>query len=120
MINLGTNTSATSLQTASSQAGVDRILRSADAAGQAALSGKQEKAAEAAKDFEAVFIAEMLKPMFETIEVDDTFGGGHGEEVFRGLMVQEYGKMLSQKGGIGLATHIQAQLLKLQEKGTAA
>ena len=75
--------------------------------------------AEAARDFESVFISEMLKPMFETIEVDDTFGGGHGEEVFRGLMVQEYGKVLSRSGGIGLADSIQARLLEIQEKGVS-
>lgn len=113
MINLGTNPASMALKNASPQLGGPPLSSPTSAA-------NQERAAAAAKDFEAVFLAEMLKPMFETVEVDDTFGGGHGEEVFRGLMVQEYGKMLSQKGGIGLATHIQAQLLKLQEKGTAS
>ncbi|MEK7802443.1 MAG: rod-binding protein [Pseudomonadota bacterium] len=76
------------------------------------------KAKQAAKDFEAVFITEMMKPMFESIEVDDTFGGGKGEEVFRGLLTQEYGKMFSQKGGIGLAAHVQSELIKIQEHAT--
>ena len=73
------------------------------------------KAAKAAQDFEAVFITEMMKPMFETNDVDDVFGGGHGEEVFRGLMTQEYGKLFAQKGGLGLSAKVQAELLKLQE-----
>ena len=38
---------------------------------------------ETAQDFEAMFVTEMMRPMFDTVEVDQTFGGGKGEEVFR-------------------------------------
>jgi Rod binding domain-containing protein len=68
-----------------------------------------------AQDFEAVFISEMLKPMMETIEVDPQFGGGKGEEVFRGLLLNEYGKIISNQGGIGVAEQVKAQLIRLQE-----
>ena len=78
------------------------------------------KAGQAAQDFEAVFISEMIKPMFETVDVDDTFGGGKGEEVFRGLMVQELGKSLAKRGGLGLSDHVNAELLKLQETKKAS
>lgn len=75
-----------------------------------------EKIDAAAKDFEAVFLSEMLKPMFKEInEADPLFGGGHGEEVFNGFMVQEYGKLMAQRGGIGLADHVREELLKIQE-----
>lgn len=74
-----------------------------------------KKAEQAAEEFEAVFIGEMLKPMFSMIEVDENFGGGKGEEVFRDLMVQEYGKMISRQGGIGIASQIKAELLRAQE-----
>ncbi len=67
-----------------------------------------------AKDFEAVFLSEMLKPMVETVEVSDDFGGGRGEEVFRGMMVQEYGKIMANKGGIGLADHVKAQMIRME------
>ncbi len=79
-----------------------------------------DKASTAAQDFEAVFISEMIKPMFETVEVDDTFGGGKGEEVFRGLMVQELGKSLAKRGGLGLSDQVNAELLKLQEHKKAS
>ncbi|MBI1327373.1 MAG: flagellar biosynthesis protein FlgJ [Alphaproteobacteria bacterium] len=68
----------------------------------------------AAQDFEAVMIAEMLKPMLETVEVDSMFGGGKGEEIFRGMMVQEYGKMIAKTGGIGIADHVKAELIRQQ------
>jgi Rod binding domain-containing protein len=75
----------------------------------------QARADKAAQDFEAVYISEMLKPMIETVEVDENFGGGKGEEVFRGLLVQELGKSIAKQGGLGLAEHVRSELLKLQE-----
>lgn len=74
----------------------------------------------AAKDFEAVFISEMIRPMMETIEVNDMFGGGKGEEVFRGFMVDEYGKKVSAAGGIGLARHISEAMIRAQESQGAS
>lgn len=69
---------------------------------------------QAAQDFEATFISEMLKPMFEMVEVNDTFGGGKGEEIFRDFTIQEYGKLIARQGGIGLSDQIKAQMIKLQ------
>jgi peptidoglycan hydrolase FlgJ len=76
------------------------------------------RADKAAQDFEAVYISEMLKPMIETVEVDENFGGGKGEEVFRGLLTQELGKSISQQGGFGLAAQVRAELLKIQQSHT--
>ncbi len=73
------------------------------------------RANKAAQDFEAVYISEMLKPMIETVEVDENFGGGKGEEVFRGMLVQELGKSIAKQGGLGLAEHVRAELMRIQE-----
>lgn len=70
----------------------------------------------AAKDFEAVYMAEMMKPMFEGLKPDPMFGGGKGEEVFHGMLVQEYSKIMADQGGIGLAQHVKAELIKIQEE----
>lgn len=79
------------------------------------LSTKEMKKIETtAQDFEAVFITEMLKPMFEMIDVDPVFGGGKGEEVFRDFQLNEYGKMISAQGGISLAEQVKAQLIHAQ------
>ena len=75
-----------------------------------------QKAEAAAQEFEAVFIAEMMKPMFEGISTDAPFGGGKGEEVFRGMMLQEYGKLLSQTGGIGLADDLKQTMIRMQNE----
>ena len=80
-----------------------------------ARDAKSDAAIEAsAKDFEAMFVSEMLKPMMDSVPVDETFGGGKGEDVFRDMMVQEYGKKIAQAGGIGLASHVKEALLKIQ------
>ena len=49
--------------------------------------------------------------MFEGIPTDGPFGGGQGEEMFRSLMVDEYGKQIETQGGFGLPPPITRQLL---------
>jgi Rod binding domain-containing protein len=69
-------------------------------------NGKDDAMLESAKQFEDVFIDQLLKMMFETVEVDHMFGGGHAEETFRGMLVDEYGSVISKSGGIGLSDDI--------------
>ena len=76
------------------------------------LAARAEKAA---KDYESVFISQMLGAMFSGIKSDGITGGGQGEEMFRSLMINEYGKSLAAQGGFGLADQMKAQLLKHQE-----
>lgn len=93
-------------------------VKNADAAkAQALPKGMDEKRLdEAAKEFEAVFVSEMLKPMFEGLKPDPMFGGGKGEEVFQGILLQEYGKKIVEAGGIGLASSIKAEMIRMQEE----
>ena len=72
-------------------------------------------AKEAAQDFEAVFLAQMLQPMFEGLGSDGIFGGGHAEKIHRSLLVQEYGKEIAKQGGIGLADQVLKEIVRLQE-----
>jgi Rod binding domain-containing protein len=71
---------------------------------------------ETAKEFEAVFISEMLKPMFEGIKPNPVFGGGKGEEVFTGMMLQEYGKNIAENHSIGIADFVKAEMIRIQEE----
>lgn len=72
-------------------------------------------AKKAAQEFESVFLSQMLGSMFEGISSEPPFGGGQGEEMFRSLMIDEYGKSIAGQGGIGLADVVTRQLLKGQE-----
>lgn len=81
-----------------------------------AVKGMDMEAIEAvAQDFEAVFISEMIKPMFEELKTDGPFSGGKGEEVFRGMMLQEYGKIMAETGDIGIADEVKKTLISIQE-----
>lgn len=77
---------------------------------------EMEKIAEKSEEFEAVFISEMMKPMFEGLTTSGTFGGGKGEEVFRGMLIQEYGKVLAKTGGVGIADAVKNELIRTQEQ----
>lgn len=83
------------------------------APGAAAKAGKPVK--EAAQDFEAMFLAQMLQPMFKGLETNGMFGGGPGEDVYKEMLVEEYGKAISRAGGVGIAEQVQSEMLKLQE-----
>lgn len=68
-----------------------------------------------AQDFEAMFATQLLQPMFEGVAVDPTFGGGHGEEIMRSFMLQEYGKLIAKTGKLGIAAQVKSEMLKAQE-----
>jgi peptidoglycan hydrolase FlgJ len=70
--------------------------------------------AKVAQQFEGVLISQMLNSMFEGVKTDGMFGGGEGEEMFRSMMVDEYGKQMAKQGGLGLADHVTRELLKRQ------
>ena len=74
-----------------------------------------QKIEDAAQDFEAVFMAEMLKPMFEGVQEDPMFGSS-GEKTFHGLMLQEYGKIISDRGGVGIAEAVEKYMVRVQEE----
>jgi Rod binding domain-containing protein len=110
----GLSTNPAALETFKGMANTQAQSKSSAALKDAVSSGDKKRIDAAAEDFEAVFITEMLKPMFSLVEVDDTFGGGKGEEVFRDFMVNEYGKMIAKQGGIGLSAQIKNELIKMQ------
>ncbi len=82
--------------------------------------GNTQAIAKTSKEFEGVLISQLLGSMFAGISTDGPTGGGQGEEMFRSLMIDEYGKSIEQRGGLGLAAAVQRQLLKHQELSTPA
>ena len=85
------------------------------------LGAKTEaEAAKVGQDFEAMFLSQMLTPIFDQLETDGPFGGGSAERMFRSFQVEQYGKAIAKAGGIGLAGSIQREILMLQEKANGA
>lgn len=97
------------------QASAGRMDELASIAKNASKEKDDAKITAAAKDFEAMFITEMLKPMFEDIKPDPMFGGGKGEEIFQGFMLEEYGKLMAETGQLGIADALKAEMIKMQE-----
>ena len=60
---------------------------------------------EAARAFEATFLAEMLQ-YTGLNATPEGFGGGAGEEAFGSLLTEQYARLLAERGGIGLAERI--------------
>jgi len=71
----------------------------------------------AARDFEAVFIGQMLEQMWSEVPTDGAFGGGSGERVFRSLMIQSVGQQIANNGGVGLAASVKREMIRMQEQG---
>jgi Rod binding domain-containing protein len=83
----------------------------------AAVSDKDRIAAKkVAREFESVFVGMMLKSMRETVGKDSLTNGGHGEEVYRSLLDQEYAKAISENNGLGISNLLEKELLKSMPK----
>jgi Rod binding domain-containing protein len=78
-------------------------------------AGGTEELRRAAEEFEAIFLAQMMAPMFEGLDTDGLGGGGMGEEIFRPMLIERYAEALSQAGGVGVADSIVRELMRLQE-----
>jgi flagellar protein FlgJ len=72
-------------------------------------------AAKVAKEYEGVFLQEMLGHMFKGLSTDGLFGGGHSEEIYRSLLLKEYANGLSDRGGLGISKALQSEIMRLQE-----
>lgn len=80
------------------------------------LSARMAEIDRAAKEFEGMFMSEMLSHMFSGIETDPVFGGGKGEEIFRSMLIREYGARISQGPGVGISDQIRRTMIEMQQK----
>ncbi len=70
---------------------------------------------ETAQAFEASFLAQMLKPMFEGLSADGPFGGGQAETQWRSFLVDAMAQQTVRAGGIGLADQVLSEMMRMQE-----
>lgn len=77
--------------------------------------GLEASARKAATEFEAVFLTTMLEGMFSGLKTEPPFGGGHGEKIYRSMMVGEYAKEIARSGGLGIADHVYREIIAAQE-----
>lgn len=82
--------------------------------GAAPSPSPQDRASKTAQEFEAVFLGQMTKLMMESASQSGDAPGGHGEEMFRGIMAEQMGSMMSHGHGIGLSDRVAAEIIRLQ------
>jgi Rod binding domain-containing protein len=70
-----------------------------------------EEVHEAAKQFETYFLGHLMSAMRRTVPDDGLFEGGFSGDVYTEMLDQEYAKMATDYGGIGLAAMLEQQLL---------
>lgn len=99
-------------QTARTQGAMAAMQSKLDAT---ARSPEQAKAWEAAQDFEAMFLAQILNEMNESLPTDGYFGGGYSEQIYRGLLNEQYAKAIATRGGVGIAEPVYRVLIGAQE-----
>jgi hypothetical protein len=56
----------------------------------------------------------MMENMFEEVDFDP-MSEGPGDDFYKAMLVDEYGKILSRAGGIGIASHVKREMLAAQE-----
>lgn len=70
--------------------------------------------AKVARDFEGVFAGQITKILLKTVEQGEDFNGGHGEEMFRGVLAEQIGNQIAKGKGLGIASAVEAQIIRLQ------
>lgn len=113
MININSNMSSVLSQMQNTSSAENRLKNIAES--KEILSGKniedQEKLKETCRDFESIFINQMLKQARSSIQ---QIGGAeersHAREIYESMQDEELAKAMSQGKGIGLAQELYKQL----------
>jgi Rod binding domain-containing protein len=80
-----------------------------------AAASPKERLKGVAREFETVYLNTMLSQMFAGLPTDGPFHAGQAEETWRGMLVNEYAKGISQRGGVGVADAVYRELIRMQE-----
>ncbi len=97
-------------------------LQKSDSTAKTGLDDRQQKRLKSAcQDFEAMFLANMLKSMRKTVEKTNLFGSDSGEETFQEMMDNEVSKAAAKTSSMGIADMMYRQVTNdLAKKAEAA
>jgi peptidoglycan hydrolase FlgJ len=77
--------------------------------------GKTDPLHDAAEQFEAVFLTQMLSTITKGLGGEQLFGGGAEQSFFHDMFTDEVAKLISRSGGVGVADAVLQEMLKVQE-----
>lgn len=80
---------------------------------------QRQQAKKVSQDFEGLLVGMMIKSMRATVGKDTLTGGGHGEDVFRSMLDQQYADAsVKRGGGLGLAKIIEKDIIRQESRKT--
>jgi flagellar protein FlgJ len=92
--------------------GSSRPVHDAKSSGSRTLAETEE----AARQFESVFLSKMLEGMSTGLS-GSVLSGGQAEDTWRSFMNDEYAKLISRSGGVGVADAVMKAMIGVQEIG---
>ena len=88
----------------------DSIRRSARQLEQKSeLLRDEDKLKEACRQFEAIFLKQMLNSMRKTVTKNGLMDGGFSEEIFEDMLYDEYAEKMTKTAGFGIADMLYKQ-----------
>jgi peptidoglycan hydrolase FlgJ len=90
--------------------------RRAELLAKSAKGATPEQIDETAREFEAVFLSQMLQHMFAEVDLNPmSEEKSPGDDIYKSMLIDEYAKILAQTGGIGVADFVKREMIALQE-----
>lgn len=75
-----------------------------------------DAARSAAREFEAMYLSQMVDEMLAQVDIGD-FGGGQAEEHWRSFLAEAFGREIAEQGGAGIAASLRGALEAYAETG---
>ncbi len=76
------------------------------------IETRKARLLEAAQDFEAIFVRQLLKTMRSTLTTGGMFGSGSIGEIYSDIMDNAVAEKIAERSGLGLAESIYKQMIK--------
>lgn len=76
-----------------------------------------QKMEKVAKEFESLYVYQMLQETQPKVDLDNDFMGGEVEQTFRPILNQYLAEEIVESGGVGLKENIIKQMQKYEEVG---
>ncbi len=97
---------------------VSRRSPAADSGKMPAKGQSSDELKKVCRDFESIFVNQLMQQMRRTIPKEGLLGGGKAEEIYTTMQDAEMAKNISQQRGIGLADVLYRQLSRLTHDGS--
>jgi peptidoglycan hydrolase FlgJ len=73
---------------------------------------EEQKVGKLAEDFESLFLGTLFKSMRQSVQESDLMTSGHGGDLFKSLLDEEYAKLTAANGSTGIASMITRDLMR--------